>query len=407
MISDTRIIERPANTYHYPLLIKHLLTFPMHYTPEKEIVYRDKERFSYCELFLRITRLASGLNALGVKPGDVVAILDWDSNRYLESYFAVPMLGAVLHTVNIRPAPAQILYTMNHAEDKVVLIHEDFLPALEGIKDQLKTVRRWILLQDSDTQPDTSVPLDLEYERLLAAGSDHYDFDDFDENSMAMMFYTTGATGDPKGLNFSHRQLFMHTMMMTTTLGSYHSQGRFRSNDVYMPVSPMFHAHAWGLPYVATLLGVKQVYPGRCEPDAILRLVAKENVTFSNCVPTILRMLLRSPLAQQVDLSNWKLLVVGSAVPRGLVKAALTAGIVVTTGYGMSKTCPLLSLGMPRPDQLGADIDWRLNMRTSTGPPAPLADPRAVGPDMMDAPADGHPPGRNHRPGPVADPRIL
>jgi len=393
MISDTRIIDRAANAYHYPLLIKHLLTFPMHYTPEKEIVYRDKERFNYRQLFRRITRLASGLHALGVKPGDVVAILDWDSNRYLESYFAVPMLGAVLHTVNVRLAPAQILYTMNHAEDKVVLIHEDFLPVLEGIKDQLKTVRRWILLQDSDTQADTSVPLDLEYERLLAAGSDHYDFEDFDENSMATLFYTTGTTGDPKGVYFSHRQLFMHTMMMTATLGSFHSQGRFRSNDVYMPVTPMFHVHAWGLPYVATLLGVKQVYPGRYEPDTILRLVAKENVTFSHCVPTILHMLLRSPLATQVDLSEWKLLVGGSAVPRGLAKAALEAGIDITTGYGMSETCPLLSLGMLRPDQLEADLDRQLNVRTSTGLPVPLVDLRVVGPDMRDVPADGHTPG--------------
>ena len=393
MISDTTIIDRATNAYHYPLLIKHLLTFPMHYTPEKEIVYRDKERFNYDQLFRRITRLAGGLNALGVKPGDVVAILDWDSNRYLESYFAVPMLGAVLHAVNICLAPAQILYTMNHAEDKVVLINEDFLPVIEGIKDQLKNVRRWILLQDNDTPPDTSVPLDLEYERLLAAGSDHYDFEDFDEDSLATLFYTAGATGDPKRVYFSHRQLFMHTMMMTATLGSFHHQGRFRSDDVYMPVSPMFHVHACGLHYVATLLGVKQVYPGRYEPDAILRLVANEKVTFSHCAPTILHLLLRSPLAPQVDLSNWKLLVAGSAVPRGLAKAASDAGIDITTGYGMSETCPLLSLGMLSPDELEADLDWQPNVRRSTGIPAPLVDLRVVGPDVTDVPADGHAPG--------------
>jgi fatty-acyl-CoA synthase len=389
MITNTRIIERTPNAYEYPLLIKHLLHFPMRYTPEKEIVYRDKERYNYVELLCRINRLASGLNALGVKPGDVVAVLDWDSNRYLEAYFAVPMLGAVLHTVNIRLSPAQMLYTMNHAEDKVVMVHEDFLPDLEGIKDQLKTVRRWIVLKDSDTWPDTSIPIDLEYERLLAAGSDHYDFDDFDENSMATLFYTTGTTGDPKGVYFSHRQLFLHTMTMISALGAYHANGRFRSNDVYMPLTPMFHVHAWGLPYVATLAGVKQVYPGRYEPDLILRLVAKEKVTFSHCVPTILHMLLQSPVAKEVDLSNWKLLIGGASFPRGLAKAALDAGLDVCAGYGMSESGPFMSIGMLKPDKLDSDADWQIHVRTSTGIPAPLVDLRVVGPDMKDVPADG------------------
>ncbi|HTY25608.1 MAG TPA: fatty acid--CoA ligase [Desulfomonilaceae bacterium] len=389
MTANTRIIEKTPSAYGYPLLIKHLLHFPTVYTPQKEIVYRDKARYDYYEFFRRISRLASGLSALGVKPGDVVAVLDWDSHRYLECYFAVPMLGAVLHTVNIRLSPAQILYTMNHAGDTVVLVHEDFLPMLEGIKDELKTVRRWILLKDDDTQSNTSVPVDVEYEQLLAKGSDHYDFDDFDENSMATLFYTTGTTGDPKGVYFSHRQLFMHTMMLSAALGSYHAQGRFRSNDVYMPLTPMFHVHAWGLPYVATFLGVKQVYPGRYEPDAILRLVDKEKVTFSHCVPTILHMLLQSLVAKEVDLSKWKLLIGGSAFPRGLAKAALEAGIDITTGYGMSETCPVLSLALLKPDELDADLDWQVHVRTSTGLPAPLVDLHVVGPDMKDVTPDG------------------
>jgi len=389
MITNTRIIEKTSSAYEYPFLIKHLLHFPTVYTPQKEIVYRDKVRYDYYEFFRRISRLASGLSALGVKPGDVVAVLDWDSHRYLECYFAVPMLGAVLHTVNIRLSPAQILYTMNHAEDTVVLVHEDFLPMLEGIKDELKTVRRWILLKDDNTQSNTSVPIDVEYEQLLAKGPDHYDFDDFDENSMATLFYTTGTTGDPKGVYFSHRQLFIHTMMMAAALGSYHAQGRFRSNDVYMPLTPMFHVHAWGLPYVATFLGVKQVYPGRYEPDAVLRLVDKEKVTFSHCVPTILHMLLQSPVAKEVDLSKWKLLIGGSAFPRGLAKAALESGIDITTGYGMSETCPVLSLALLKPDELDADLDWQLHVRTSTGLPAPLVDLHVVGPDMKDVTPDG------------------
>ncbi len=389
MITNTRVIKKAPSAYSYPLLIKHLLHFPAIYTPEKEIVYRDKVRYRYDELLCRINRLASGLSAMGVKPGDVVAVLDWDSHRYLECYFAVPMLGAVLHTVNIRLAPSQMLYTMNHAEDTVVLVHEDFLPVVEGIKDELKTVRKWVLLEDGDTMPDTSLPINVEYEQLLASSSDRYEFDDFDEDSMATLFYTTGTTGDPKGVYFSHRQLFLHTMMMAATLGGYHAQGRFRSNDVYMPLTPMFHVHAWGLPYVATLLGVKQVYPGRYDPDTVLGLVEKEKVTFSHCVPTILHMLLQSPAAKQVDLSHWKLLIGGSAFPRGLAKASLERGIDVYTGYGMSETCPVLTLALLKPDKLDADLDYQLNVRTSTGLPVPFVDLRVVDPDLNEVPHDG------------------
>jgi len=176
---------------------------------------------------------------------------------------------------------------------------------------------------------------------------------------------------------------------MAAALGSYHAQGRFRSNDVYMPLTPMFHVHAWGLPYVATFLGVKQVYPGRYEPDAVLRLVDKEKVTFSHCVPTILHMLLQSPVGKKVDLSKWKLLIGGSAFPRGLAKAALESGIDITTGYGMSETCPVLSLALLKPDELDAGLDWQLHVRTSTGLPAPLVDLHVVGPDMKDVTPDG------------------
>jgi fatty-acyl-CoA synthase len=393
MIRNTRVIKKTPSAYSYPLLIKHLLHFPARYTPEKEIVYRDKVRYDYRELMRRINRLASGLSAIGVGPGDVVAVLDWDSHRYLECYFAVPMLGAVLHTVNIRLAPSQMLYTMKHAEDVVVLVHEDFLPVVEGIKDELKTVRKWVLLKDGETMPDTSVPINVEYERLLESSSDRYEFDDFDEDSMATLFYTTGTTGLPKGVYFSHRQLLLHTMMMVAILGAYDAQGRFRSKDVYMPLTPMFHVHAWGLPYVATLLGVKQVYPGRYEPETVLHLVEKENVTFSHCVPTILHMLLQSPAAKNVDLNHWKLLVGGSVLLRGLAKAAMERGIDIYTGYGMSETCPVLSLALLKPDNLDADLDHQLRVRTSTGFPVPFVDLRVVDPNMNEVPHDGRTPG--------------
>ncbi|MBP8986046.1 MAG: AMP-binding protein, partial [Syntrophobacterales bacterium] len=337
-------VYQPGESYKYPLIIKKLLLTPIIYSPNKEIVYRDKARFTYRTLYERINRLASGLEKLGVKQGDTVCVFDYDSNRYLECYFAVPMMGAVLHTMNWRLSPEQILYTMNHAEDDVVLINSDFLPVLEEIWDKLTTVKKVVLLTDEDKKPATKLNIDIEYEEMLRGASPTYDFPDLDENTKATTFYTTATTGLPKGVYFSHRQLVLHTMCTALMVGSYESIGRFRSRDVYMPLTPMFHAHAWGIPYVATLLAVKQVYPGKYEPEVLLRLILGEKVTFSHCVPTIIHMLVTSPVAKKVDLSHWKVIIGGAALPKGLAKAAMDLGIEIYAGFGMSETCPVVTI---------------------------------------------------------------
>ncbi|MGH8376278.1 MAG: AMP-binding protein, partial [Pseudomonas sp.] len=277
----TKIIPPAQGVYTYPLLIKSLLLSGVRYEPANEIVYADKLRYSYRTLIERIHRLANALTAAGVKAGDTVAMLDWDSHRYLECFFAVPMIGAVLHTVNIRLSPEQVLYTMNHAEDDLVLVHDDFLPMIGQIHQGLSTVKGYIRLTD-DAATDTGLPVLGEYESLLSQAASHYDFADFDENSVATLFYTTGTTGDPKGVYFSHRQLVLHTLNAVGTLGAYQGQPLLRSDDVYMPITPMFHVHAWGVPYVATLMGIKQVYPGRYEPNSLVKLYREEKVTFSH-----------------------------------------------------------------------------------------------------------------------------
>ena len=216
----TKIISPADGAYAYPLLIKQLLLSGVRYEPGREIVYADKLRYSYQTLNQRIRRLANALTAAGVKAGDTVALLDWDSHRYLECFFAVPMIGAVLHTVNIRLSPDQVLFTMNHAEDDLVLVHDDFLPLVEQIHGRLETVKGYLQLTD-DTANDTSLPVLGEYENLLAGAADQYDFPDFDENSVATLFYTTGTTGDPKGVYFTHRQLVLHTLNAVGTLGVY------------------------------------------------------------------------------------------------------------------------------------------------------------------------------------------
>ena len=376
--------------YAYPLLIKQLLHTPFVQAPEQEIVYRGQVRMTYTTLRERIARLANGLKGLGVRHGSTVAVMDWDSHRYLESYFAVPMMGAVLQTVNVRLSEAEIAYTINHAGAEVLFVHTDFLPVVEAIKDQLETVRTfvWIDEPDSEACPHT-IAFATEYEAMLSASATTYDFPDFDENTRATTFYTTGTTGLPKGVYFSHRQLVLHTITLMAALASPVSGQRFHRGDVYMPLTPMFHVHAWGMPYIATVLGVKQVYPGRYVPDRLARLVREEGVTFSHCVGTILHMLLACEEGKATDMSEWKIIIGGGALPQGLAQAALDRGIDVFVGYGMSETCPVLSLAQLPPGAEKLPADEQLRLRCKTGRPVPLVDLRVVDDDMNELARDG------------------
>ncbi len=385
----TEKIYQPGESYNYQLILKHLLETPLSSAPDQQIVYRDKVRLTYRMLNERIHRLANALKLLGVKAGDTVCVFDYDSHRYLECFFAVPMMGAVLHTQNWRLSPEQILYTMNHAEDDIVLIHADFLPILEAIKDKLTTVKKIILITDDDKKPETKINIDMEYEEMLQGASTHYDFPDLDENTRATTFYTTGTTGAPKGVYFSHRQLVLHTQGVLIGAGAIESVGRFRSNDVYMPLTPMFHVHAWGIPYVATLLGVKQVYPGRYEPEMLIKLILTEKVTFSHCVPTILHMLVSSPAVKKLDLSRWKVIIGGSRLTRGLAKASMDLGIQVYSGYGMSETCPVISLANLKPYMLDWDKENQIDKLVMTGLPIPFVYAKIVDSSGKDVPHNG------------------
>ncbi len=365
-----RKIQKTPSAHSFPLLIKNLLQAPLVSFPDQEIVYRDQFRYNYTTLAKRVSQLANLLKHHGVDAGDTVGVMDWDSHRYLECFFAVPMLGAILHTVNVRLAPEQLLYTINHAEDDVILVNSDFLPLLEAIKDQLKTVKKIILLTDEAQAPATSLDLSGEYEALMSGSSDSFEFDDFDEDAMATLFYTTGTTGLPKGVYFSHRQLVLHTYGLLSTFATYKSLD-VNNADVYMPLTPMFHVHAWGVPYMCTMLGNKQVYPGKYEPEMILKLVLGEKVTFSHCVPTIIHMLVSSPVIKDLDLSSWKVIIGGAALPKGLCRAALSHNINITSAYGMSETCPLLTAALIKPGLEDLDMDGQVHYRCRTGMPAP------------------------------------
>ncbi|MBZ2188963.1 fatty acid--CoA ligase [Alcanivorax sp. JB21] len=383
-----KLIERTPSAVDQPLVIHSILEAGVRNAPEQEIVYADKKRMSYREFGERIHRLASALNKAGVKPGDTVAVMDWDSHRYLECFFAVPMMGAILHTINVRLSPEQILYTINHAEDDVILVNREFLPLLDAIKNRIETVKTFVLLDDGEGPESSKIDTAGEYEALLADADASFEFPLLDENTRATTFYTTGTTGLPKGVYFSHRQLVLHTFAARAALGG-DGHGRFNQNDVYMPITPMFHVHAWGIPFLAVLLGVKQVYPGRYLPEVLLKLLITEKVTFSHCVPTIMQMLLASEAVKKVDLTKWKVIIGGSALPKPMARAALDLGIDIYTGYGMSETCPLLTLSHMMPHMAEWDLDRQAEVRSRTGRAVPMVTLRIVDENMQDVPHDG------------------
>ena len=375
----------------FPLLIKSLLNYSLMLEPEREIVYKDLVRYNYHRFNERVRRLSNVLLRLGLDGGETVAVMDYDSHRYLECYFAVPMTGNVLHTINWRLSPAQILYTINHAEDVVLVVNEDFLPLIGKFSGQMATVRHIIVTTDveaggaSDGASDgpsgglpggasasTGYP---DYESLLDVAETDFDFPDFDENAVATTFYTTGTTGDPKGVYFTHRQLVLHTLNLAVTFGFVDSAScRCHSDDVYMPLTPMFHVHAWGFPYVATMFSMKQVYTGKLAPSVVAELIKRERPTFSHCVPTILQMILLCPEVKEIDLSGWKVMVGGSALPKALAKLALERGVDVSVGYGMSETCPVIAASYIRMADAGMEMEGQLAARTRSGIPTIFTD---------------------------------
>jgi fatty-acyl-CoA synthase len=389
----SNLIEKTRSAYEYPLLIKQLFLSPLSNNPDQEIVYRDQLTITYKTWQERVRRLANALTAIGVRQGSTVAVMDFDSNRYLEAYYAVPMMGAVLHTINVRLSSEQMLYTIDHAEDDVIICNAEFIPLLEAIRGRISEGRKFILIDEGGEVARHHFQFEGEYETMLAEASSEFDFPEFDENTRATTFYTTGTTGLPKGVYFSHRQLVLHTLSTTAALASNSVQGRFHRESVYMPITPMFHVHAWGIPYIATFLGTKQVYPGKYIPAMLLKLLETHKVTFSHCVPTILNMLLKDPSSAQCDLSRWTCIIGGAALPRAIAIEALRRGIDVFGGYGMSETCPVLSLSQLTEKELELSDEEQADIRCRTGVPIGLAQMRVVDSTGKNVPNDDKTPG--------------
>ena len=355
-----------------PLLIKYLLPREDGLKGRGEIVEADSTRYGYSDLRTRVARMANALCAVGIEAGETIAVLDWDSARYLECYFAIPGMGCTLQTVNVRLSPEQVRYTISHAGASTAIAHPDFFSLVTGGWEGRSPLRRIIPIGTNSELPTSSIPFTHDLASLCGDASQDFAFLDLDERTVATRFYTSGTTGLPKAVQYSHRQVVLHTLGTLATLGTAPIQGRFHVDDVYMPMTPLFHAHAWGMPYAAALLGTKQVYPGRYVPANMLRLIRDEGVTFSHCVASILQMLLDDPLSPEIDLSAMKILIGGGPLPTGLARRALDRGIDVFTGYGMSETGPIQTVNLLTRSELAADRDEQVRLRTRAGRPALL-----------------------------------
>ena len=382
-----RLASPAPGAYPYPLLIKQLLHTPLATAATQEIVYRDRVRYTYREFRARLGRLGSALTKLGVDLGTTVAVMDWDSHRYLECYFAIPMLGAVMQTVNVRLPPQQILFTLKDSLAEVILVNREFLPLLAAIRPQLNDVKAVVVMDEGPEPVAWPKWICAEYESMTASAADR-DFPDFDENAIATLFHTTGTTGAPKGVCFSHRQIVLLALAGLGALASAAHGQSLRHGDVYMPLTPMFHVHAWATPYLATLLGLKQVYPGRYVASELLALRSEERVTFSHCVPTILQMLLSAADAARDDLSGWKIVVGGAALTPNLAEAALRAGIDVFAGYGMSETGPTLTVARLKDAPQTLSRQSEVEERCCAGLPIPLVDLQVLDVDRRPVPRD-------------------
>ncbi|MCC7078511.1 MAG: long-chain fatty acid--CoA ligase [Acidimicrobiia bacterium] len=351
---------------------------------DSEVVTFEGEtsrRATYAEVADRTDRLAAALARLGVRPGDRVGTFCWNTQEHLEAYLAVPSMGAVLHTLNIRLFPEQLAYVVGHAADKVIIVDDSLVPLLARVRDELTTVENFVVVGDGDAAALGDV---LRYETLLGAEDPGHAYPDLDENAAAAMCYTSGTTGNPKGVVYSHRSTYLHSLAECAA-GSI---GLLESDRI-LPIVPMFHAMAWGLPYAGWMTGSDFVMPGRfLQAEPLARLIAAERPTVAGAVPTIWNDLLHYSDDNDVDLSSFRLVVCGgSAVPRSLMEAFENRhGMRIIQAWGMTETSPLGAVAHP-PKSAGSadDMDWRAR----TGRVVAGVDLRIVADDGTELPWDG------------------
>ncbi|RZJ40066.1 MAG: long-chain-fatty-acid--CoA ligase, partial [Brevundimonas sp.] len=362
----------------------------------REVVTRSVEgpivRTTYAEIHGRAKRVSTALKAWGVQPGDRVATLAWNTARHIEAWYGIMGIGAVCHTLNPRLFPEQLIYIINHAEDRIIFVDLTFVPLLEAVLPHCPTVERVVVMTDEWTMPATKLPQAECYEHVLSESHEDCVWGDFDEQTACGLCYTSGTTGNPKGVLYSHRSNFLHTLMglQSTVLGATPS-------EVILPVVPMFHANAWGIAFGGPAAGSKLVMPGaKMDGASIYELLEEEKVTFSAAVPTVWQGLLGHMKENGLKLSTVKrVLIGGSAVPESLIRTFHDDyGIDVIQGWGMTETSPIGTLSNLPPELLAKPYDEQMKWRIKQGTPPLGVELKLKNYGGQDMPHDGHTYGR-------------
>jgi acyl-CoA synthetase (AMP-forming)/AMP-acid ligase II len=375
----------------WPLLISSLISYSGLYHGDVEIVSRTIEgpihRYGYREAENRSKKLANALLSLGVQPGDRIGTMAWNGYRHLELYFGISGPGAVLHTINPRLFPEQISYIANHAEDQYLFVDLTFVPLLESIVDTLSTVKGFVILTDEAHMPKTSLPQALSYETLLASQSDDYRWPRLDEWTASSLCYTSGTTGNPKGVLYGHRSTVLHSFCVCTMDGLGLS-----SHEVVMPVVPMFHANAWGTPYAAAMCGAKMVFPGeKMDGQSIFELLDSEKVTLTLAVPTVWLMLLQYLKETGKQLPYLKRVVIGgSAAPKSMIQTFEEEyQVQVVHAWGMTEMSPLGTTGTLKPKHGDLPYEQKLAIKSKQGRSIYGVDMKIVDEQEKELPRDG------------------
>jgi fatty-acyl-CoA synthase len=373
---------------NYPLTLVHLLERAGRCYPRSEIVARmpdrSLQRTTYCDFYRRARALASALQRAGLERGDRVATLMWNHASHLEAYYGIPVAGGVVHTLNLRLAPEDIAYIVNDAEDRFLIVDDVLLPLFEQIQDSVHLERVFVV-------PLTGAPIPSayeNYEELLRSGLGEFAYPELDEHEAAGMCYTSGTTGRPPGVVYSHRSMVLHsyTILLSAVFG-------ISAEDVVMPVVPMFHVLSWGVPHALPMIGGKLVFPGpHMDPESLLDLCEREQVTLCTGVPTMwlgmLQLLDREPGKHKLA-AGMRIVVGGAAAPEAMIRGYDRHGITVIHAWGMTEMSPIGTVSRLKPHLRGLPEDQRYALRAKQGCMVPFVDARLVADDGQEVPADG------------------